>query len=157
MKVFEILTVFIIISISYIVRICAKTVQLTVHGTPICRHKYSPPEKISNENVTAKLKHNKFSAPLKSKSLPCDKKITLSANVQYSNIRDKAFYVTYTYSNSSTNFTEIIPTDCKKDNVYNGPNYICDFGELNPNKYERERKQEYEDILDNMESGAGLG
>uniref|UniRef100_A0A0N5CIS7 Lipoprotein n=1 Tax=Strongyloides papillosus TaxID=174720 RepID=A0A0N5CIS7_STREA len=128
MKVFKILTLFIIITISCIVIDGRTHVTMRVKGTPKCLEKRNTTTLIK-ENVTATLMKKNLSKPIKSEIGSCGGSITIKAYVKYDSIMNNLFYVNFNYSVSGFSYTNKIPKDCEKAYGISSKmrDYFCDF------------------------------
>uniref|UniRef100_A0A0N5B7T7 Uncharacterized protein n=1 Tax=Strongyloides papillosus TaxID=174720 RepID=A0A0N5B7T7_STREA len=138
MKVFRTLTVFMIISISNIVKSNAGIgrINLEIRGTPKCFHLWG--EELSfigkEINVTAALLDTTHRKIFFHKTGECDKQITITGNFPDDVIKKKeAQYVGYYYGDQVKIILKKFPEDCKSKYDGKSSDYTCDLGELDPN------------------------
>uniref|UniRef100_A0A0N5C2M8 Uncharacterized protein n=1 Tax=Strongyloides papillosus TaxID=174720 RepID=A0A0N5C2M8_STREA len=134
MRVFKTLTVFIIISISIIVKIYATQFYLSATGTPKCLFKTAPS---SEERVKVQLGINGSDRRFQHKIGTCGESITVKGPFDSSVINSGKIYVNYThtYKKIIKKVTYKIPDDCQTSGGYGSRrrsnNYYCNLKSYN--------------------------
>uniref|UniRef100_A0A0N5BHS2 ZP domain-containing protein n=1 Tax=Strongyloides papillosus TaxID=174720 RepID=A0A0N5BHS2_STREA len=127
MKVFETLTIFIIISISIIVKTYAARFYLSAMGTPKClfKKKILPSQNI----VIVQLGINGSAKHVTHKTVKCGEKVTDTGYFDSTTINSGKIYVNYFYKKLGGTLTYKIPDDCQTPGGYafTRRSYICNF------------------------------